>query len=484
MRLHLYYYPRSFSKLILAGFTLVALPLIFSFIHAAIYVDRLAEQSEKAVYQAVLATQGSRMLVEQVTAMERSARQFMVLGDKSIFEGYMTTYAKFRQTAESLSRLHLDRPQRQELEALMEGEDALFASLQKGPREPGTGQETEGQFLALADLARSILAGNNRLIDRSVDVMRGIAADAHKVLVLHGLSLVPMALFLAAGFTFLIARPIRQIDAAIRRLGDGQFSGGIRVDGPQDLQNLGNRLDWLRLRLIELEEQRGKLLRHISHELKTPLTSIREGAQLLADEVAGELNGQQSEIVRILQQGGLQLQKRIDDLLSFSVAQLRDAVLNIGPVRLDRLVERVIGDHRLPLMTKGLKLELATKEVTVAGDEEKLVAVVDNLLSNAVKYSPPGGTIRILLEQKADGAVLDVIDGGPGIAAADWDRVFDAFYQGAAAREGHVQGTGLGLSIAREYVLAHKGTIEIVKDSVKGAHVRVTLPAESPERPG
>lgn len=476
------YYPKSFSNLILAGFALVALPLVFSFIHAAIYVDRLAQQSEQAVYQAVLATQDSRMLLEQITAMERSARQYMVLGDKTIFEGYQQAHAKFRRTAESLSRLRLDRPQRRELAQLMAREQALFAVLQRDPRETDTGPADEREFIALAEQARSILAGNNRLIDDSVDVLRGIAADAHGVLLLHGLSLVPMALLLAAGFTFLIARPIRQIDGAIRRLGDGQFGGPISVNGPQDLQKLGDRLDWLRRRLVDLEAQRGKLLRHISHELKTPLTSIREGAQLLADEVAGGLNRQQTEIVGILQQGVSQLQRRIDDLLNFSVAQLRNAVLNIGPVNLARMVETVAAAHRLPLMTKGLELEMALEGITVMGDEEKLAAVVDNLLSNAIKYSPPGAEIQIVAEQTPAGVVLEVTDQGPGIGTAEWERVFDAFYQGAAAREGHVRGTGLGLSIAREYVLAHGGSIEVAKGGGRGARLRVMLPADVPGR--
>lgn len=477
-----FYYPRSFSKLILAGFGLVALPLVFSFIHAAVYVDRLAEQSEQAVYQAVLATQDSRMLLEEITAMERRARQFMVLGDKTIFEGYEKAHAKFRRTADNLSRLRLDRPQRRQLAQLVAREENLFTALQRDPRESGEGAEAVREFVALSDLARLILAGNSRLIDRSIDGMRSIAADAHNVLVLDGLALLPIALLLAAGFTFLIARPIRQIDSAIHRLGDGHLSVAIRVSGPRDLQRLGSRLDWLRRRLVELEAQRGKLLRHISHELKTPLTSIREGAQLLADEVTGRLNGQQSEIVRILQQGVLQLQRRIEDLLNFSVAHMRNAVLDVGPVKLEQVIERVAGNHRLPLMTKGLKLQAEVRAVTVAGDEEKLGTVVDNLLSNAVKYSPPGGVIRITLQEAAAGAVLDVSDSGPGIEAADREQVFEAFYQGAAAREGHVQGTGLGLSIAREYVLAHKGTIEIVKDAVPGTHVRVTLPPDVLER--
>jgi two-component system sensor histidine kinase GlrK len=114
-------------------------------------------------------------------------------------------------------------------------------------------------------------------------------------------------------------------------------------------------------------------------------------------------------------------------------------------------------------------------EATVIGDLEKLKSIFDNLLSNAIKYSPDGGDILVTLSRTDGKAIVDVRDQGPGIAAAERTKIFDAFYQGQPAAKGHIRGTGLGLSIAHAYVRLHKGTIEVM-DSLPGAHLRVALP--------
>jgi two-component system sensor histidine kinase GlrK len=145
-------------------------------------------------------------------------------------------------------------------------------------------------------------------------------------------------------------------------------------------------------------------------------------------------------------------------------------------LQLDRMLEDVLTDHKLAMRAKDLEVQLGAEPVVVRGDREKLRTAIDNLISNAVKYSQRDGTICIALTHEAGNVILDVSDTGPGIADEDKPRVFEAFYQGAAAYEGHVKGSGLGLAIAREYVAAHRGQLEIVDDVSQGAHFRLTLP--------
>ena len=471
--------PRSsFLKLILAGFALVALPLTLSLVHATFYVDRLADQSQRAVQKAVQATQWSWMLVEHVTAMERSARQFVVLGDDSLLEGYTKQHYQFRDTAGKLNALRLDSGQRGRLQELSALEDSIFETLSREPHTSPLAQQSIDNFPLLMESARAILAGSSRLINREVDVMQQIATHAQRTLALETLSVIPVALLLAAAFTFLIARPIRQIDTAIHQMGSGNFTGPVAVSGPADLKNLGERLNWLRLRLTELEAQRTKFLRQVSHELKTPLAALREGSALLADQVVGKLGGQQLEIARILQQSALQLQKRIEDLLNFSVAHQQTAPSRATPVALDDAIREVAVSHKPALLGKSLVLDMELAHVVVPGDQEKLVAVIDNLFSNAIKYSPAQGTVQVRLHEERGLAVLDVVDQGPGIPPAEQQRVFEPFYQGTAAREHRVEGTGLGLAIAREFVTTHHGSIEVAARQEPGAHLRVVLPTE------
>lgn len=475
------YYPSSFLKLILAAFALVTLPLILSTTHGTLSVSRLSDQSEETVRRAVLATQSSWMLVQQVTAMERLARQLVVLGDPSLLEGYDKSRAQFLETVQALSGLSLEPRQRKQLEQLVVQERTIYDSLRLFSDNGDASRQAVEQFAALSDLAQSILAGSGRIINHEMHALQQTAFEARRSLVLESLSVIPIALLLAGGFAFVIARPIRQIDAAIHRLGRGEFESTVVVSGPKDLQNLGSRLEWLRARLLDLEAQRSKLLHHVSHELKTPLAAVREGTQLLADGVVGSPTPQQAEILQILRQSTLQLQKRIEDLLSFKLSQSREVPVNRQVVDLSKVVTKVLRNHQLAIMSKALHMETDIAAVKVMGEESELLAIADNLLSNAIKYSPHGAAIQLNLRRDGLLAVLEVIDQGPGIDADEQQQVFEAFYQGRAAQSGNVAGTGLGLAIAREHVLAHGGSIDIVNQSGKGAHLRVALPAEVEE---
>ena len=155
-----------------------------------------------------------------------------------------------------------------------------------------------------------------------------------------------IALALAILFAVLIARPIRQLDQAIRRMGTADFGHRIEVNGPQDLRYLGQRLEWLRSRLSDLEAQQNRFLRHVSHELKTPLTAVREGAELLRDDVGGKLSPEQRDIVRIVRDNTLSLQKLIEDLLKYHQARAAEPA-TLGPVPVADVVRRVLREQKL-----------------------------------------------------------------------------------------------------------------------------------------
>jgi two-component system sensor histidine kinase GlrK len=242
----------------------------------------------------------------------------------------------------------------------------------------------------------------------------------------------------------------------------------------------GERLDWMRRRLLKLEEQKTRFLQHVSHELKTPLTAMREGADLLAEGVAGQLTEEQQRIASILHSNSLQLQRRIEDLLSYSALQTEKAALLKHEANLTKILDAVLQDQNLSVMSKSLRMDLSCPELIIDCEEQKIKVIVDNLLSNAVKFSPQGGCIRIWTSETAGMAQLDIVDAGPGVDEADREKVFEPFYQGRRVLDSHVRGTGLGLSIAREYALAHGGNIELVPKAGSGAHFRLTLPVRDP----
>jgi two-component system sensor histidine kinase GlrK len=469
--------PRSFMSLILLALLVLALPLLAALTSSSVQVGKLARQSQDAVYRSVRATQDGRILVELVTSMERNARQFLVLQDESRLAAYAQRHGDFQDILRDMFLLNTEQAQRDRLSKLGKKERTVFAVLSNPASSAEDSRDAVVAFAELGQLARAILAESSRVSTDQVDVLRGMAGKARQLLFWQAFALIPLAIACAALLFVLISRSVRQIDQAIKGLGDADYHSPVRISGPRDVEDLGKRLDWLRERLLALEEEKTRFLRHISHELKTPLTAVREGSELLAGKVLGPLNEHQLEAADILRHNTLRLQKLIEDLLAFNrLVEAREAYVVEDELSLDQLVGNIASDYRLAVRKKSLALDLQLQPVHIRGDTAKLRAIIDNLLSNAVKYSPVGGTVAVTLARDDDSVRLEVSDEGPGVAASDRERIFDAFYQGSTQPTGPVRGTGLGLAIARECARAHGGELAVVGEGGEGTRFRTTLP--------
>ena len=479
--------PRSMKGLIIAGFSLVALPLVGAVIHAVISVTELANQSEHLVLQSIQVTRQGEQLTEQLVDMERNVRQFQVLGDPALRDLYLEKHQRFWETLNQLEALVNQEATRENLRQLRRNSGAVLTALQNHPLLPEealsagqrqTAQEVLAGFEGLKTLARWIATQSFYFIDREQEALQAAAVQARRLLLGEAAALIPVVLILTGLFTHLIARPIRQTGEAIRQLGEGRLEDSISVSGPPELQALGEQLDWLRTRLITLEQEKNSFLRHMSHELKTPLASIREGTELLSDGTLGRLPPRQQEVVEILHNSGGELQRLIENLLSFSAWQARQAGLELSRFSMKTLILQVADAHRLTLLGRDLHLHIRAEDAVIHADREKIRIMLDNLLSNAIKFSPPDGDLWIAAEIHTGTVVIDVADSGPGIHEAERDRIFRPFYQGPTPQSGPVRGTGIGLSVVKECVQAHGGHIEIVDGVHEGAQFRITLPLD------
>ena len=480
-------YPRSFLGLLLAGFTLVMLPLVGALAYSAWNTERLATQSRSAVYNAAQAARASRSLVDRISSIERVAQQMTIVEDAGLAVDYARVHRSFRQLADEIAQLPLDAAQMAALTRTMGEEQALYDMLTGQPRpRPGT-KAVAARIDQLIDSAREVLAINNRIVDREVERLRAKAEKVQRGLIVLVIFSTAVALTIALALMRYIARPISEIDGAIRQLGGADFSRPITVRGPEDLRYLGRRLDWLRRRLEEFETQKNRFLRHVSHELKTPLTALREGAELLYDQVAGPLAPTQRQVVSIMRDNSVKLQRLIEELLDYQRALHAAASLEVKPVLLDELVAGAAREHELAAQAKGVSLRIDAQPAMLEADPEKLRSILDNLISNAVKFTPPGGTIavraRVGMGNEAGMAMIEVMDSGPGVPAEERESIFNLFFRGrtradSVGMRGAIKGSGLGLAIARELVEAHGGQIAVVADGA-GGHFRVTLPRRS-----
>src|SRR5258706_7528762 len=422
-------------------------------------------------------------MVERIGTIERLTQQIAILDDDpELVAGYARAHRSFKQLAGEIALLPLDESQVAALSRTVEHEQALYDLLTVPPRQRIDKEKMSEGLDRLIDSAREVLAINNRIVDREVERLRVNAENVQRGLILLVLFSTAVALGIALALTRYIARPIAQIDSAIRQLGGADFSRHIAVRGPEDLRYLGRRLDWLRRRLDEFETQKNRFLRHVSHELKTPLTALREGAELLHDKVAGPLTPGQAQIVGILRDNSVKLQRLIEELLDYQRALHAAASLEMKTLMLDEMVAEAARAHELAARSKGLRFALEAQSTLLEADPDKLRSVLDNLISNAVKFTPAGATITVRARAMSGEAVIEAIDSGPGIPVEERESIFNLFFRGRTRAEtsanAAIKGSGLGLAIARELVEAHGGRIAVVGEG-GGGHFRVTLPRRS-----
>lgn len=476
--------PRSLTDLMFIGFALVAVPLLFAVIVSATKVRGLADESAALVRSGVESTHYTQQLFQHISSMERNARLFQLLKDESFLNVYSTARQRFLTTLDHVARsVGANSKLNIQIRALKSADTELYEQLQALKEGETTAQANElnEAFVTLFDAASVLSEETSQQIEAGLSHIQSSTSETQSYLLWQSAGVILITAGLVGMFTFLIMRPIRQIDDAINQLGQGTFSKTIAVRGPSDLRKLGQQLEWLRTRLLEIAQERNRFLRHMSHELKTPLAGVREGTELLLDGAVGELTSGQREVGEILRDNSIRLQQLIENLLSFSAWQTRHTGLELTHFRLRPLVKSALETHQLTLLAQRMHLDLKVDDIELHADRAKLKLILDNLLSNALKYSPKGGTIFVHAHHVQGQLVLDVADTGPGIAVSERAAVFEAFYSGRAPVSGHLKGTGIGLSVVSEFVQAHGGTIEIMDGKFPGAHFRVHMPLQPRE---
>ena len=471
--------PRTLLGMVLVGLAFVTVPLLIAVGNALVKLGQLAAESETVLSDSATATTENQRISTLLMNMERNARQYTALKDVASASNLLPLYdgdqADFEVRLGALRAL----PKNAEIGAALEQLAAQSKDVHRtlrGGRSEGAEEIIVERFRTMIAASRDVSQGMRILIDTRLSTLQENTRTAQRSIAWQSAALIPGTVILIVLFLLLVGRPMRQVDRAIRELGEGDYSRPIAVTGPHDIETLGRQLEWLRHRLKESADEKNKFLRHMSHELKTPLANIREGTELLLDGSVGPLDIQQQEVTGILRDNGVKLQRLIENLLTFSAWQTHTASLELTEFELKPMVFGVLGQHRLVLSNKKIKLQMKVSPIKVRADEGKLRLVLENLLSNAIKFTPSGGTIGVGAAMQENDLVIDVDDSGPGVHPDDSDRIFEAFYQGRRPQDGPVGGTGIGLSVVLECAQAHGGSVQLLSDPESGAHFQVRLP--------
>ncbi|BCU89657.1 putative sensor-like histidine kinase yfhK [Yersinia pestis PY-66] len=452
------------------AFLLVLLPLLVLAYQAYQSLDHLSTQAADINRTTLADARRSEAMTSVALEMERSYRQYCVLDDATLATLYQHQRKQYTQMLVAHAPILPDARYYQTLQGLLNQLTDIKCK--------NSGPDKEASIL-LEQFSRS----NAEMVQATRDVIFSRGQQLQKDIAERGqffgwqsLLLFLVSVLLVVLFTRMIIGPVKGIERMINRLGEGRSLGNTALfKGPRELRSLAQRIIWLSERLAWLESQRHEFLRHISHELKTPLASMREGTELLADEVAGPLTQDQQEVVAILDHSSRHLQQLIEQLLDYN-RKLADGPGEPEHVDLAEMVGNVISAHSLPARAKMIRTETELDARICWAEPTLLMRVLDNLYSNAVHYGEESGTIWICSRQVNDRVQIDVANTGAPIPTSEEIMIFEPFFQGSHQRKGAVKGSGLGLSIAQDCIRRMQGDLQLVTVDYAAVCFRIELP--------
>ena len=290
------------------------------------------------------------------------------------------------------------------------------------------------------------------------------------------LAAVVLALSGVAVFLFVRGRlkPLKQLETAAATIAEGDFS--VQVDekkGDRELRELSGAFNTMTKKLQGVEEGRREFVANVSHELRSPITSIRGFAEGMADDVIPE--EERPKYLRLVADESRRLSGLIDDLLALSRLEREDAKPEMTVFDVNEMLRRAVIRRMNDLEDKKIDVSCEFEEDScmVRADSDRIEQVVINLLDNAIKFTPEGGKISLESAVKDGLAEITVRDSGTGIAPEDRDKIFDRFFTADRAHTAG-KGTGLGLSICKRIMEMHGQSIRLL-DTEEGAAFRFTL---------
>lgn len=307
-----------------------------------------------------------------------------------------------------------------------------------------------------------------------------ILVSLFRPIFLAGLIALFISLIIAVLLARSIYRPINRVTAAAERIAQGEYDQEIPESGPREVKGLARSFNQMARQVKRSQQQLRHFVADVSHQLKTPLTSIQGFSQALLDGTARDKETRLRAIT-IINEESNRMRRQVDELLELARMQAGQLKLAHEAVNVDELLEHCREVFAVQAEEREVEIKVdAEPALAVIGDADRLEQAFSNILDNALKNSPSQSEVKVIGRKLgSETAEVRIIDSGPGIPPEQLDYVFERFYQASGVRSG----AGLGLAIAKEIITAHEGTIEARSEPGAGAEFIIRLPAhQSPSK--
>jgi signal transduction histidine kinase len=452
--------------------------------------------------------------LERVAQLQENADKYWVTRDAGYLDRFEQLFREFDAALVHLESVELGPRENEEVKRLAEQWAAFtpvaqtLGSIPLGLPEAAAQDSLarlRGHLEALYQQAQNVSAASRGIMLDRLGRSARAAREAERVSSVAAVAVLLLSIVISAWIVKSITASLRRLREGTRVVADGDFTYRIRAGRKDEFAEVARDFNTMTRRLGELDQMKRDFISKMSHDLKTPLASVRETVEVLIDEVPGPLTDKQRRLLRLNQQSATRLASMIAKHLDLSGLEASAVQPEFRRHDIGALVRR--GVEPVTAVADGQRLRvtwcLSDEPCFVECDEERILQVLDNLLENAIKFSPEDGTIDISVEcfpgrppavspdrwqrlgpwdRDAQVALISVADEGPGVADEQKERIFDHFYQTEAGRKVDNRGVGLGLTICREIAGVHGGAIWVDDNPGGGSIFRLLLPRASIQR--
>jgi len=445
-------------------------------------VQKIMSISEDIVNKNYKISSSSKKMIEDLLNMEENEQKYRILKKKNYLDYFINAQKDFEtnlneilqlksnETLISKDWIELDNSYRKFLNSLKDTKEADSSELLWVP------EEMINEWIQRISKARLQNEHDVELATRELNHQGQMTVKSG--LIGLGVSII-MGLLGSIFLTRSMILPIRELQKGIKSIAKESLSEQIRIRAKDEFGELAAAFNEMTFRLKEEERMRSDFISMLSHETRTPLTSIRESVNMIVEEVMGPINDRQRKFLEI---SSSEI-GRICDLMNhlIQVSRLESGVIKIQPYPLDpSILVSKCRYHLKPLAESNditVKIEISRDIPLVMGDPENLQQVILNLMGNAIKFSPRGGRVLVRVEPDENIQMLrvSISDNGPGIPEEEQSFIFNKYYRAKNVRN-HSDGVGLGLSISKHIIEAHNGTIWVKSALGHGSTFEVRLP--------
>jgi len=488
------------------GYVIIALFMLTMSFYLIFRLNHLNKVTDSIMKIDIPSVENGEKLVDSLLEQVRNEKKYIITNDDAFLDLFDKKKREFLDRLKFMEESTNNREKKVFINQIKELHNKYLSMVSKeivlvgseGVIPPDSRYEEEMKK-TLDQLTESInkltLALQTGLI-RKIELFQKIGSKSAKVSLIIILFAVLFGVIFAYFFTRSVCSPIKILKDATDRIADGDLDYRIEVTANDEIGTLGTAFNQMCNKLKEMDQMKSEFVSNISHNLKTPLTAIREANGLLLEKIAGPISEPQIKLLNIIKEEAHQLTMMINDLLDISRVEAGLMRYNFQSSDIYDVIRKSTDEIRFLAENKNILIQCENGDSIpkILLDRDKIAQVMDNLLSNAIKFTLPGGTITIkanvveshdvtqfFREQNRLNNVhsfvkVSISDTGIGIPAECHKKIFDKFQQVNNKGKGGIKGTGLGLSIAKHIVLDHGGDIGVESNVGKGSTFLFTLP--------